>query len=184
MPQRTPDPTDLRSRLGQPLIVDVADVHIDIPDDHYHLASGVYPAVCVDVIWTGIRWTPFGDKPTVAYVWQVQDRHPETGHRMRAWRRFNRSLNAKAHLRLFLEKWQGGPFLPSELKEGIDLERHGLDRNAHLVVEQVQSEGWARPLTVVRWALPRAPDAPFLLAEDYVRTKYRKMRPRNDAISR
>lgn len=175
LPRR--DPSD-QTRLESPLVVSVPPESLPTPDTHWHVPSGVYPGVCVDVWYRGIKTTDYGDKPIVRFVWQIQARHEETGRRLLVARNFVRSLTRKSSLRRFLVTWRGVDWLEEELRTGVDLESDFHGRNGHLVIEQIAGRPPfdEHPLSLVRWCYPRDGSAPFLLPEGYVRIRARGRR--------
>jgi len=86
-----------------------------IPDE------GLHNAVLVDAVDLGQLETPWGPKHKISLIFELQSKD-EDGKPFNVGKRFTRSLNEKASLRKFLEKWRGAKYSPSELSEGVDLE--------------------------------------------------------------
>lgn len=86
-----------------------------IPDE------GLHNAVLLDAVSLGLLETPWGPKEKVSLIFELQSTD-EDGKPFIVGKRFTRSLNEKASLRKFLEKWRGAKYSASELSEGVDLE--------------------------------------------------------------
>ena len=86
-----------------------------VPDE------GLHSAVCVDAVDLGQLETPWGPKHKVSLIFELETTD-ETGKRFLVGKRFTRSLNEKASLRKFLEKWRGSKYTPDELQQGVNLE--------------------------------------------------------------
>ena len=83
--------------------------------------EGLHTAVLVDAVDLGQLETPWGSKHKVSLIFELQSTD-EDGKHFIIGKRFTRSLNDKATLRKFLEKWRGSKYTPSELTQGVDLE--------------------------------------------------------------
>ena len=86
-----------------------------VPDE------GLHSAVLVDAVDLGNLETPWGQKRKVSLIFELQDTDEE-GNPFIVGKRFTKSLNEKAALRKFLEKWKGSKYTPVELQQGVDLE--------------------------------------------------------------
>lgn len=140
---------------------------------HYTPApSGLWSAVCCDVIDLGMVESQFGERHQVELRWQISEEHPETGKPFLVVRRFTLSLNEKSNLRPFLESWRGAAYTEDEVEAGVDIEAEFLGQPALLqVMHKPSSDGriFANPAS----ALP-LPDAFTKVApRDYVRVKDR-----------
>jgi len=85
--------------------------------------EGTHQAVCVDVIYIGLKPNPFKDGAMhhkIDVAWQI-DELRDDGKRYVVYKRYTLSLNDKATLRHDLESWRGRPFTDAELK-GFDVE--------------------------------------------------------------
>lgn len=83
--------------------------------------EGLHHAVCVDVVDLGMQPSPWGEKPKVRLVWEIDLVNEKIGKRFIASRQFGLSLSEKSHLRPFLEAWRSRKFTAEELT-GFDLE--------------------------------------------------------------
>jgi len=83
--------------------------------------EGLHSAVLVDAVNLGALETPWGQKEKVSFIFELETTD-ENGKRFVLGKRFTKSLNEKASLRKFLEKWRGSKYSPAELQEGVDLE--------------------------------------------------------------
>ncbi len=108
--------------------------------DYAKCPTGVWPAVCVDVIDLGEKETPFkieqgprAGEPKIAHQIQViflvdaedEDGNParrDDGGMHRLGKYFNLSLNEKSNLRKDLDRWRGIPFTDEQLQDGWDVE--------------------------------------------------------------
>jgi len=86
-----------------------------VPDE------GLHSAVLVDAFNLRTLETPWGPKEKVSLIFELQSTD-EDGKHFIVGKRFTRSLNEKASLRKFLEKWRGMKYTPAELQQGVDLE--------------------------------------------------------------
>ncbi len=87
--------------------------------------SGVFSAVCVDVVDLGQIEVTFGGKTKsqhkIRVVWQIEEDDPN-GKPFLAFKRYTLSLHEKAALRADLEAWRGKKFTDLEL-DGFDVEK-------------------------------------------------------------
>jgi len=103
-----------------------------VPDE------GLYSAVLVDAVDLGQLETPWGPKHKVSLIFELESTDEEGRHFI-VGKRFTRSLNEKAALRKFLEKWKGSKYTPAELSEGVNLENL-LGINATLFIVHNETE--------------------------------------------
>jgi len=74
-----------------------------------------------------------GPRQKVSLIFEMESEE-EKGRHSIVYKRFTRSLNEKAALRKFLEKWRGSRCTPAELQHGIDLEnRTGMSATLFIV---------------------------------------------------
>jgi hypothetical protein len=132
--------------------------------------EGLHQAVCVDVLDLGLVEGPWGAKPKVRIIWQLDQVQPDSGKRALVTAQYTLSLNEKATLRHHLESWRGRKFTAEEL-QGFDLEKL-IGVNAQVqVVHALADDGrtWANVQAVV----PLGKGMTKLRGEDYVRVKDR-----------
>ena len=103
-----------------------------VPDE------GLHSAVLVDAVNLGTLETPWGPKEKVSLIFELETTDEE-GRRFIVGKRFTKSLNEKASLRKFLEKWRGSKYTPDELQKGVDLENL-IGLNATLFIVQNETE--------------------------------------------
>ena len=144
--------------------------------------EGLHEAVCVDVVDLGLVKTPWGEKPSVRIIWQIDALEPQkhddgtenkrSGKRFLVRRQFGLNLSEKGHLRPFLEAWRGRKFTSGEL-EGFDLERL-IDVGCQLqVIHNIKESG--KVYANVQAAVPLGKSAIKMgVADDYVRVQDRK----------
>lgn len=109
--------------------------------------TGLYPAVCVDVIDLGMVLDDFQGKPKPSHkiriVWETTEKKQD-GTPYFLSRRYTASLHAKSRLTEMLSKWRGRPIQPDEV---IDMENL-IGANATLLIgESVSKDG--RPLASI-----------------------------------
>jgi hypothetical protein len=97
-----------------PVIVTGTETYVPAP-------QGLHAAVCVGVIDRGIKETPWGKKPKVMLVWEIETRM-ENGRPFTIHKHYTRSLHEKSNLHKDLEAWRGKSFTPDEIA-GFDLEK-------------------------------------------------------------
>lgn len=142
------------------------------PDSKFTPApEGLHQAVCVDVHDLGLQQTPWGEKPKVLVVWQLELLDEETGKRFQVRKNYTLSLSDKANLRRDLECWRGRKFSSDEL-QGFDLEKL-LGANCQLqVVHNLSDDG--RTFANVQALVPfNAKLGPKIAPLDYTRLKDR-----------
>ena len=83
--------------------------------------EGLHHAVLVDAVDLGQLETPWGPKNKVSLIFELESTDEEGRHFI-VGKRFTKSLNEKAALRRFLEKWKASKYTSAELQEGINLE--------------------------------------------------------------
>ena len=102
--------------------------------------EGLHAAVLVDAVDLGQLETPWGAKHKVSLIFELQTVDDDGKHYV-IGKRFTRSLNDKATLRKFLEKWRGSKYTPSELTQGVDLENLiGLNATLFIVHNETNEE--------------------------------------------
>jgi hypothetical protein len=108
-----------------------------VPDE------GLHKAVLVDAVDLGDLETPWGPKHKVSLIFELQETSEEGDHFI-VGKRFTKSLNEKAALRKFLEKWRGEKYSPSELQQGVDLENLlGLNATLFIVHNETEERTYA-----------------------------------------
>jgi hypothetical protein len=138
--------------------------------------EGLHNAVCVDAVDLGTLETPWGPKEKVSLIFELETTD-ETGKRFVAGKRFTKSLNEKASLRKFLEKWRGSKYTPDELQQGVNLENL-ISRNATLFI--VKNETEERTFVNIESVLPyKNKNGQVLLYDllpsgEYIRVKERE----------
>ena len=110
------------------------------PESNFTLCpEGLHHAVCCDIVDLGIVKGPFGDKPKVRLVWQIEE-ELDHGQRYTARKQYNLTLHEKATLRKDLEAWRGRKFSEQEL-QGFDLEKL-LNANCQIqIVHDLSDDG-------------------------------------------
>lgn len=132
--------------------------------------EGLHQAVCVDVVDLGLQSTPWGEKPKVRIVWQVEEANPETGKRFEVRGLYTLSLSEKSNLRKHLEAWRGRKFTTEELR-GFDLEKL-IGVNCQIqIIHNITDD--AKVYANVQAIVPHNAKAPRIAAQDYVRDKDR-----------
>ena len=105
--------------------------------------EGLHAAVLVDAVDLGQLETPWGAKHKVSLIFELQT-VDEDGKHYVIGKRFTRSLNDKATLRKFLEKFRGSKYTPSELTEGVDLENLiGMSATLFIVHNETEERTYA-----------------------------------------
>jgi len=105
--------------------------------------EGLHSAVCVDAISLGRLESPWGPKHKVSLIFELETTDEE-GRRFIVGKRFTKSLNEKASLRKFLEKWGGSKYTPDELQKGVDLENLiGLNATLFIVHNETEERTYA-----------------------------------------
>jgi hypothetical protein len=135
------------------------------------VSEGLHPAVCCDVVDLGFVDDGFGEKQKVKIVFQVEERHPETGKPLTVSRRFSLSLHPKAALRMTLDTWRGKPFTRDELALGFDLERLLGAPGQVQVTHRMTDDG--RTFANIVAVVPPARGVPPLTVRDYTREQDR-----------
>ena len=119
------------------LIITEDPSNYPVPDE------GLHSAVLVDAVNLGTLETPWGPKEKVSLIFELQSTD-EDGKRFIVGKRFTRSLNEKAALRKFLEKWRGMKYTPAELQQGIDLENLlGMSSTLFVVLNETEERTYA-----------------------------------------
>jgi len=137
--------------------------------------EGLHHAVCVDVVDLGMRPTPWGDKPKLSVVWELDLVNEKTGKRFLASRWFGATLAAKGNLRGILESWRSRPFTREELA-GFDPEVL-VGANAQIqVVHVIKEDGGVSARVQAVVGAPKG--IPKIHpSKDYVRVKDRPETP-------
>ncbi len=105
--------------------------------------EGLHSAVCVDAVDLGQLETPWGPKHKVSLIFELETKDEE-GRRFIVGKRFTKSLNEKASLRKFLEKWRGSKYTPDKLQQGIDLENLiGMSATLFIVLNEKEERTYA-----------------------------------------
>lgn len=105
--------------------------------------EGLHNAVLVDAVDLGQLETPWGPKHKVSLIFELETTDEEGRHFI-VGKRFTRSLNEKAALRKFLEKWKGSKYTPAELSVGVDLENLiGMSATLFIVHNETEERTYA-----------------------------------------
>ena len=105
--------------------------------------EGLHPAICTDAVDLGQLETPWGPKHKVSLIFELET-EDDNGKRFIVGKRFTKSLNEKAALRKFLEKWRGIKYTPAELQEGVDLENLiGMSATLFIVHNETEERTYA-----------------------------------------
>ena len=119
------------------LIITEDPSNYPVPDE------GLHSAVLVDAVNLGTLETPWGPKEKVSLIFELQSTD-EDGRHFIVGKRFTRSLNEKAALRKFLEKWRGIKYTPAELQQGIDLGNLlGMSSTLFVVLNETEERTYA-----------------------------------------
>ncbi len=119
-----------------------------IPDE------GLHHGVCVDAISLGQIETPWGAKEKISLMFELESTD-ENGKRFIVGKRFTRSLNEKATLRKFLEKWKGSKYTPQDLQEGINLEEYvGMSATLFIVWNETEERTYANIESILPYKAP------------------------------
>jgi len=116
---------------------------IEDPSNYPVPDEGLHSAVLVDAVNLGTLETPWGPKEKVSLIFELQSTD-ENGKHFIVGKRFTRSLNDKAALRQFLQKWRGIKYTPAELQQGIDLENLiGMSSTLFVVLNEKEERTYA-----------------------------------------
>jgi hypothetical protein len=129
--------------------------------------AGLVKGVCVDVIDLGEEETPWGTKPKVKLVWEIDQKHPDFDGPFRVNKKYTRSIDERSNLCQDLESWRGKQFTEKE-RAGFDLEKLiGASCELNIVHnEDKKGQTWAN----VKAVLPlRKNDQPLKPSGRYVR---------------
>ena len=127
------------------LIITEDPSNYPVPDE------GLHSAVLVDAVNLGTLETPWGPKEKVSLIFELQSTD-EDGKRFIVGKRFTRSLNEKASLRKFLEKWRGIKYTPAELQQGVDLENLlGMSATLFIVLNETEERIYANIESVLSY---------------------------------
>jgi len=123
--------------VSSDLIITEDPSNYPVPDE------GLHSAVLVDAVNLGTLETPWGPKEKVSLIFELQSTD-EDGKHFIVGKRFTRSLNEKAALRKFLEKWRGMKYTPAELQQGVDLENLiGMSATLFIVLNETDERTYA-----------------------------------------
>lgn len=113
--------------------------------------EGLHRAVCTGVIDLGTQQTPYGSKPQLLILWEL-DALMDDGRPFSLSRRFSPSLGKKATLRTFLESWRGRAFTKEELS-GFEM-KNILNKPCQLMVKHSPSADGSRIYANITAAVP------------------------------
>lgn len=119
--------------------------------NHTPAPAGLHNAVCTAVIDLGIQVTPYGNKPQVLIIWEL-DTLMDNGQRFTLSRKFTPSLSKKSPLRAIWESWRGRPFTAKELS-GFEL-RKVLGKSCKVLVQHALSADGSRTYANVASVIP------------------------------
>jgi len=119
------------------LIITEDPSNYPVPDE------GLHSAVLVDAVNLGTLETPWGPKEKVSLIFELQSTDEE-GKPFIVGKRFTRSMNEKASLRKFLEKWRSVKFTAAELQQGVNLENLiGMSATLFIVLNETEERTYA-----------------------------------------
>lgn len=103
--------------------------------------EGEHRVVCCEVEDLGEIETQYGMKHKCLFKFQT-DTKMEDGRPYMLFQRFNVSMNEKASLRKFLEKWRGSRYNENELRtQGFDIEKMiGVNGEVYVTHDEVDSK--------------------------------------------
>lgn len=103
--------------------------------------EGEHRVVCCEVEDLGEVETQFGLKHKVLFKFQT-DTKMEDGRPYMLFQRFNVSMNEKASMRKFLEKWRGAKYNEQQLRsEGFDIEKMvGVNGDVYVTHDEVDGK--------------------------------------------
>ncbi len=137
-----------------------------IPDE------GLHHGLCVDAISLGRVETPWGSKEKVSLMFELESTD-ENGKRFVVGKRFTKSLNEKASLRKFLEKWRGEKYSPKELHDGINLEHYvGMSATLFLVHNETDERTYANIESIIPFKDPTTGEVSYFALKpsgEYIR---------------
>ena len=138
--------------------------------------EGLHAAVLVDAVDLGQLETPWGAKHKVSLIFELQTVDDDGKHYV-IGKRFTRSLNDKATLRKFLEKWRGSKYTPSELTQGVDLENMiGMNATLFIVHNDTEERTYANIESILPYKNKNGEVVLYdlLYSGDYIRVKDRE----------
>jgi len=139
--------------------------------------EGLHSAVLVDAVDVGTVDTPWGPKQKVSLIFELQAMDEEGRHFI-VGKRFTRSLNEKAALRKFLEKWRSAKYSPAELAEGVDLENFiGMSATLFIVHNETDERIYANIESVLPYKDPKSGEVAYFALKssgEYTRVKERE----------
>jgi hypothetical protein len=137
------------------LIITEDPSNYPVPDE------GLHAAVLVDAVDIGTVETPWGPKQKVSLIFELQDTD-EDGNPFIVGKRFTKSLNEKASLRKFLEKWRAAKYTPAELQQGVDLENLiGLSATLFIVLNETEERTYANIESVLPYKSANGTPDPY-----------------------
>jgi len=102
-----------------------------------------------------------GPKQKVSLIFEFQDSDEEDNPFI-VGKRFTKSLNEKASLRKFLEKWKGSKYTPAELQLDVDLETLiGLSATLFIVLNETDERTYAKIESVLPYKNQNVPLTPM-----------------------
>jgi hypothetical protein len=128
--------------------------------------EGQWRAVCVDVVDLGKQETPWGVKPKLRIVWELEETLAD-GRRYTVSKKYTASLNERSNLHKDLRMWRGRPFTAEELA-GFDLEKV-VGAACQVLVTHTEREGtvYANVVAVVRpQGTPLKPSGKYIRVKD------------------
>jgi len=152
------------------LIITEDPSNYPVPDE------GLHSAVLVDAVNLGTIETPWGPKEKVSLIYELQTTD-EDGKHFIVGKRFTRSLNEKASLRKFLEKWRSMKYTSAELQQGVDLENLiGMCATLFIVLNETEERTYAKVENVLPYKNRHGDIDHFALqpSGEYTRVIYRE----------
>lgn len=147
------------------LIITEDPSNYPVPDE------GLHSAVLVDAVDIGTVETPWGPKQKVSLLFELES-VDESNKQFIVGKRFTRSLNEKASLRKFLEKWKGSKYTPAELQAGIDLEDLvGMSATLFIIHNETEERTYANIESILPYKNKNGDVSHFALqpSGDYIR---------------
>lgn len=148
----------------------------ETPDMYPVPDEGLHAAVCVDAVYLGELQSPWGPKHKVSLIFELQETDEEGNHFI-VGKRFTKSLNEKAALRKFLEKWRGEKYTPDELQKGVDLENLlGMSATLFVVLNEKEERTYSNIESILPFKNAQGVVSPYELkpSDNYIRVKDRE----------
>jgi hypothetical protein len=130
--------------------------------------EGLHKAVCVDVVDKGILETPWGEKPKIRIIWEIEAAMDD-GRRFIVGKTYTASLHEKSNLHKDLRSWRGRPFTAEELA-GFDMDKV-IGVPCQLLVTHTERDGTVFANVA---AVTKAQGTPLKPTGSYVRMKDRR----------